>query len=165
MDSVNRFHTKETWLWVRAEHVAVILVSVVLVLLHWSEINWLRFIIAFAVLDLVGYIPGSLAYRRAKGGRISPTYHHLYNVTHSYLATGLLVGVWALLHGGFEWAMLAIPIHISGDRGLFGNTYKPVSLPFEPTPAPRPDGSAPDKPVSGEPVPGGSAPPRGDQAE
>jgi hypothetical protein len=28
--------------------------------------------------------------------------------------------------------MLAFPIHLSGDRGLFGNTYKPVSLPFEP---------------------------------
>ena len=32
--------------------------------------------------------------------------------------------------------MLAVPIHLSGDRGLFGNTYKPASLPFEPAPAP-----------------------------
>jgi hypothetical protein len=40
--------------------------------------------------------------------------------------------VWAVLAGGPEWAMLAVPIHLSGDRGLFGNVYKPVSLPFEP---------------------------------
>ena len=28
--------------------------------------------------------------------------------------------------------MLAVPIHLSGDRGLFGNTLKPVELSFEP---------------------------------
>ena len=36
-----------------------------------------------------------------------------------------------LAHGGFEWAMLALPIHLSGDRGLLGKSYKPLSLPFE----------------------------------
>jgi hypothetical protein len=28
--------------------------------------------------------------------------------------------------------MLALPIHLSSDRGFFGNTYKSLSLPFEP---------------------------------
>jgi len=28
--------------------------------------------------------------------------------------------------------MLAIPIHYLGDRGIFGNIYKPTSLSFEP---------------------------------
>ena len=45
---------------------------------------------------------------------------------------GCLVALWALAAGHFEWAMLAVPIHLSIDRGLFGNTYKPSSLPFEP---------------------------------
>jgi hypothetical protein len=27
--------------------------------------------------------------------------------------------------------MLAIPLHLAGDRGLFGNRKKPVHLPFE----------------------------------
>ena len=28
-------------------------------------------------------------------------------------------------------AMLAIPLHLAGDRGIFGNGFKPVARPFE----------------------------------
>jgi hypothetical protein len=132
LDNQNRFHTPETWLLVRAEHLALLAALAVLLALHLDEVNWTRFIIAFALLDLIGYIPGAVAYRRAGGGSIAPVYHHLYNLTHSYLTGGLLVGLWAMAIGGGEWAMLALPIHLSGDRGLFGNTYKPAALPFEP---------------------------------
>ena len=135
MDAVNRFHTDDTWRWVRSEHVAVVIALSLLALLHWREVAWARFALAFALIDLVGYVPGAIAYRRAGGSRIAPLYHHLYNLTHSYLVAGAFVGVWALAGGGLEWAMLAVPIHLSGDRGLFGNVYKPVSLPFEPGPA------------------------------
>ncbi|HEV3257967.1 MAG TPA: hypothetical protein VG013_13860 [Gemmataceae bacterium] len=136
MDTKNRFHTAQTWLWVRAEHLTLVVVLVVLLAVHLGEVNWLRFVVAFAALDIIGYIPGAFAYRRAGGGRITPFYHHLYNLTHSYLTAGVVAGVWALTLGGFEWAMLALPIHLSGDRGLFGNTYKPTALPFEPAAAP-----------------------------
>jgi hypothetical protein len=150
MDSKNRFHTPETWLLVRAEHVALLGVLVVLLFLHREETSWLRFAAAFLLIDLIGYVPGAIAYRRRQSlalagsgpGRIAPLYHHLYNLTHSYLTGGLVVGLWALAAGGFEWAMLAIPLHLSGDRGLFGNTYKPWELAFEPEaahdPAPAP---------------------------
>ena len=131
MDNTNRFHTDETWLWVRAENTSLVLALCALTALHAREVAWDRFIVAFTVIDLVGYLPGAIASRRASGGRIAPIYHHLYNVTHSYLTAGLGVGIWALASGGFEWAMLALPIHLSGDRGIFGNVYKPVSLPFE----------------------------------
>lgn len=132
MDTKNRFHTDETWLWVRAEHLALVVALALLTLLHHADVAWSRFIVAFLLIDLVGYIPGAIAYRRAGGGAIAPLYHHLYNLTHSYLTAGFVTGVWVLLAGGPEWAMLAVPIHLSGDRGLFGNTYKPTSLPFEP---------------------------------
>jgi hypothetical protein len=132
MDVKNRFHTTETWLWVRAEHVVLVAALVVLLVLHLPEVHWVRFVLAFVIVDLVGYVPGAIAYRRGGGGRIAPVYHHLYNLTHSYLTGAVLVALWAWAVGGLEWAMLAIPIHLSGDRGLFGNTYKPVSLPFEP---------------------------------
>src|SRR5437588_12563419 len=128
MDTKNRFHTNETWLWVRAEHLLLIGVLSVLLLLHWQEVSWVRLAVAFVVIDLVGYVPGAVAYRRARGGRIARLYHHLYNLTHSYLVGGAAVGLWALA-GGWEWAMLAVPVHLSGDRGLFGNTYKPAALP------------------------------------
>jgi hypothetical protein len=134
MDAVNRFHTDQTWRWSRAEHVVLVVALAALVLVHWREVAWARFALAFTVIDVVGYLPGAIAYRRAGGGRIAPLYHHLYNVTHSYLVAGALVALWAVAGGGLEWAMLAVPIHLSGDRGLFGNLYKPVSLPFEPAP-------------------------------
>ena len=132
MDPRNRFHTDQTFWWVRLEHVAVIAVAVALLLQHAGEVRWGRFAVAFALIDVIGYVPGAIAWRRAGGGRIDPRFHHLYNLTHSYLVTGLLVGAWAFAAGGIEWAMLAVPIHLAGDRGLFGNTFKPASLPFEP---------------------------------
>jgi len=132
MDDVNRFHTDQTWRWVRAEHVALVTVFAVVGLLHAREAAWGRFAVAFLLIDLVGYVPGAIAFRRSGGGRIDPVYHHLYNLTHSYLTAGLIVALWAMATGGLEWAMLAFPIHLSSDRGIFGNTYKPISLPFEP---------------------------------
>jgi len=142
MDVRNRFHTDGTFLLVRAEHLLVVAACTGLVIANLPEVNLWRFALAFIVIDLIGYIPGALRYRRlAGGGPIPPLYHHLYNVTHSYLTAAAVVAVWWLAAGGFEWAMLAIPIHLSGDRGLFGNTYKPVSLPFEPGPV---DGRVPE---------------------
>jgi hypothetical protein len=132
MDHVNRFHTNETWLLVRAEHLAIAAALSALVLMHAREVAWGRFIAAFLAIDTVGYLPGAIACRRGTGRPIAPVYHHLYNLTHNCLTAGVAAALWAIGHGGFEWAMLALPIHLCGDRGLFGNTYKPVSLPFEP---------------------------------
>jgi hypothetical protein len=133
MDHVNRFHTNDSWRWVCAEQIALGAALAILLALHAHEVNWGRFIAAFAVIDMVGYVPGAIAFRRAGGRPIAPIYHHLYNFTHNYLTAATVAGIWAIGAGGFEWAMLALPIHLSGDRGLFGNTYKPVSLPFEPS--------------------------------
>lgn len=121
-----------TRLLVRLEHVAVLAVAAALVLVNLPQLNWVHFLAVFAAIDLIGYVPGAIAQRRAGTGPISPVFHCLYNFTHSYLVAGLVVGVWALAIGGLEWAMLAAPIHLSIDRGLFGNTLKPTSLPFEP---------------------------------
>lgn len=118
--------------FVRAEHLAVLALCAALGLLHLGDISWPRFIAAFVAIDLLGYLPGALAARRARGGPIAPLFHHLYNVTHSYLTWGVLIGAWALALGRLEWAMLAVPLHLSGDRGLFGNGHKPAALPFEP---------------------------------
>lgn len=132
MDTKNRFHTKETWFWTRAEYLAIMLALSVLVVLHAREVRWGRFIFAFLIIDLIGYIPGAIAYRRKSGGTIAPIYYHFYNITHSILTGGAAVALWALATGAPEWAMLAIPIHYLGDRGIFGNVYKAVELPFEP---------------------------------
>ena len=54
-----------------------------------------------------------------------------YNLTHNFVTGALLVAAWAALNGGLEWAMLAIPLHLAGDRGLFGNGFKRSDEPFE----------------------------------
>lgn len=117
--------------WIRAEHAGAVAVLTVLVLAHRADVAWPRFVLAFVAIDLVGYVPGALAFRRARGGPIAPIYHHLYNVTHSYLVAAAAAALWALAGGGVEWAMLALPIHLSGDRGLLGNAFKPPAAPFE----------------------------------
>jgi hypothetical protein len=132
MDATNRFHTPGTWFLVRAEWLAFLGLAVGIGLVHARQIHWGRFAAAFVLIDLVGYVPGAIAAHRARGQRIARFFHHLYNVTHSFLTAGAVVGLWTLAAGRPEWAMLAIPIHLAGDRGLFGNTYKPVGLPFEP---------------------------------
>lgn len=153
MDPCNRYHTDESWRLERLEHTGLMLLAIGLALANLDGIRWALFVLAFVVIDAVGYVPGAIAYRRAGGGPISPVYHHLYNLTHSYLSAALAIGLWALAIGGVEPAMLAIPIHLAGDRGLFGNTFKPLALPFEPVPVP-PEGvlSSPHAEASASPV-------------
>lgn len=109
---------------------AALVITALALLFHLRQLHWPRFLAAFALIDLLGYLPGALAFHRARGGPIAAAYHHLYNVTHSFLTAALVVGVWAAL-GDLEWAMLAIPLHLCGDRALFGNGPKPAHLPFE----------------------------------
>ena len=132
MDIKNRYHTDSTYLLMRLEQIMVVVICSVLTLIHVRELHWWRFVAAFVIIDLVGYIPGAVAFSRGGHGRIPPIYHYLYNFTHSYLTAAFIVGAWAFAIHGFEWAMMAFPIHLSGDRGLFGNVYKPAALYFEP---------------------------------
>ena len=114
----------------RAVHAVALLAIATALLLHLPHIHSGHFVLAFALIDLGGYLPGAVAFHRARGARIAPLYHHLYNVTHSFLTAALVIGLWAAL-SGFEWAMLAIPLHLFGDRGIFGNGPKPIDRPFE----------------------------------
>lgn len=132
MDTKNRFHTATTYWIVRAEHAVIAALCACLAMTHAGEVNWPRAFWAFWIIDLVGYLPGMLAFRRSTDGTIGRGYHHVYNFAHTYLVTGAGVAVWAYLHGGLEWAMLAVPFHLSIDRGIFGNTLKPTQLSFEP---------------------------------
>jgi hypothetical protein len=115
----------------RAGYLALMTGCALAVAWHLPDVSWWRFVLAFALIDLIGYLPGARAHRRAGGRPIPRIYHHLYNVTHSFLTLGAVVALWALASHGLEWAMLALPIHLAGDRGLFGNGSKPPHRPFE----------------------------------
>src|SRR3712207_1182888 len=135
MDHANLFLTPATYRALRGEYLAGLVVSVVLALLHVGDIRWVVFVALFAVIDVVGYLPGHLAWRRRGGGAIPRRFHVLYNVMHSLVTAAVIAGLWCLVVGP-EWALLALPIHLLGDRALFGNFYKPFGVEFEPRPHP-----------------------------
>ncbi|MFD4628986.1 hypothetical protein ACFVYR_03680 [Streptomyces sp. NPDC058284] len=115
---------------VRAEYGLGLVVAAVAFLTHLSEVRWLPAVALFVYIDLIGYIPGAIQYRRRKG-EIGKTYYVLYNVMHSLVTQGLVALAWIWLWDA-EWALLALPLHLFGDRALFGNYLKPFGLHFEP---------------------------------
>ena len=131
MDSHNLFLTRTTYRLLRAEYGAVLIAAVVVALIHLGHIRWPVFIGMFVYIDLIGYLPGAVAYRRARGGDIWRGFYVLYNSMHSLLSAGAVAGAWCLLVRP-EWALLALPIHLCGDRAIFGNFLKPFGLSFEP---------------------------------
>lgn len=135
MDHLNRFESKVTFQLLRLEYAVALVVCSALMLQHLSEVRWWAAVLLFAYIDLIGYLPGAFAFRRAKGGRIPKVYYILYNTMHSFATHAVLLGVWAAL-GGFEWAFLAVPIHLCGDRAIFGNFLKSFRVRFEPVSVP-----------------------------
>jgi hypothetical protein len=131
MDVKNPYESPVTFRLHRAEYLVGFAVSIVLILTHLGEIRWIPFVLLFFYIDVIGYIPGAIAFRRSKNGRISRVYYVLYNTMHSLVTQMAVVGLWMWLIGP-EWALLAIPFHVLGDRGVFGNFLKPFGLPFEP---------------------------------
>lgn len=131
MDAKNRFETKTTFALSRLEWLGFLAVSLVLAFQHRTEIRWGVFVLLFAVIDVVGYIPGAIAYRRSPDRRVPRGYYVAYNTMHSLFTAGVIAGAWALFLGP-EWALLALPVHLMGDRALFGNSLKPFGVAFEP---------------------------------
>jgi hypothetical protein len=135
VDARNLFDTRTTSRLVRLEWSVALVVSGVATLTHLSEIRWWLFASLFLVIDLIGYIPGAIAHRRSPDGLIGRGYYVAYNLMHSLVTWAVFAGMWSWLVGA-EWALLALPIHLMGDRALFGNSLKPFGVPFEPSPHP-----------------------------
>jgi hypothetical protein len=131
MDSHNLFLTPTTYRWLRGEYAVALIAAVVVALLHLGDVRWPVFVAMFAYIDIIGYLPGAVAFRRAGGAPISRTYYRLYNAMHSMVSAAAVAGVWCLLVRP-EWALLALPIHLCGDRAVFGNFLKPFGVSFEP---------------------------------
>jgi hypothetical protein len=131
VDSHNLFLTRTTSRLLRAEYGAALLGAIVLALTHLGRIRWPVFIGMFVYIDLIGYLPGAVAYRRSRGREMWRGFYVLYNSTHSLLSAGAVAGAWCLVVRP-EWALLALPIHLCGDRAIFGNFLKPFGLSFEP---------------------------------
>lgn len=135
MDQANPFETPTTFRLHRAEYLVGLAVSGGLLIAHADEVRWLPALLLFAYIDVIGYLPGALAHRRSPDKRIPKVYYVLYNTMHSLITQGAVAALWCWLVRP-EWALLVLPLHLCGDRGLFGNFLKPFALPFEPEPAP-----------------------------
>ncbi|MGW4059309.1 hypothetical protein ACWEGE_13565 [Amycolatopsis sp. NPDC004747] len=135
MDHINRFESRTTLLLLRAEYGVALVLCVVLFLMHIGEVRWLPAVLLFVYIDVIGYLPGAYAFHRSKSKDISKVYYVLYNTMHSMVTQAAVLGVWIALWG-FEWALLAVPIHLCGDRAIFGNFMKSFRVPFEPVPIP-----------------------------
>jgi hypothetical protein len=131
MDAKNPFESPVTFKLHRAEYLAGFVLSIVLILIHIQQIRWVPFAVLFLYIDLIGYIPGAIAFRRSPDGRIPRHYYVLYNSMHSLISCGAVAGLWMWLYRP-EWALLALPFHVLGDRGVFGNFLKTFGRPFEP---------------------------------
>ncbi|MEU8464687.1 hypothetical protein [Streptomyces sp. NPDC029003] len=135
MDIKNPVESPVTFSLHRAEYLVAFAVTIGFILWHFLDINWFAAIGLFLYIDLIGYIPGAIAYRRSADGRIPKAYYVLYNTMHSLLSVAAVGLLWMWLIGP-EWALLALPFHVFGDRGVFGNFLKPFGLPFEPVDTP-----------------------------
>ncbi|MFJ7344835.1 hypothetical protein ACIQU3_31710 [Streptomyces sp. NPDC101110] len=179
MDQANPFETPRTYSLHRAEYLVGFVVATGLMIAHFDEIRWLPAIALFLYIDLIGYIPGAIAFRRSGGRPIHKAYYVLYNVMHSLITQAAVAALWCWLVKP-EWALLVLPFHLFGDRGLFGNFMKSFALPFEPVrqpgylrllddlglPHPKPVGHVTDPvPVGHVPVRKQVPAPRADAAE
>jgi hypothetical protein len=131
MDPKNLFHTPTTYRLIRLEYLFCLLVCTVLAIMHFGQIRWLVFAALFVYIDAVGYLPGVIAHKRRGIAYLPRTYYVLYNTMHSLATAGMVAGLWCLFVRP-EWALLALPLHLFGDRALFGNFYKSFGIEFEP---------------------------------
>src|SRR5947209_16968602 len=120
MDIKNPYESPVTFNLHRAEYLLGFGITIALMVVHFTEINWITAMALFLYIDLIGYIPGAIAYRRSADRRISKIYYILYITMHSLITCTVVVGLWLWLFGP-EWALLAVPFHVFGDRGVFGN--------------------------------------------
>ncbi|HEX3614178.1 MAG TPA: hypothetical protein VHU88_21015 [Sporichthyaceae bacterium] len=131
MDTFNHFFTKTTTINARAEYALGFIVSVWLLLSHWSQVDFWQGVLLFAYIDLIGTVPALIAYHRSPTGRIAKSYYVVYDVLHSAVTQGLVIILYIQLFG-WHWCLLAIPAHIFIDRAMFNNYPKPFGVAFEP---------------------------------
>lgn len=131
MDTVNHFFTKYTALNARAEYALGFVGCLALMIANWDALNFWLAIALFTYIDLIGTVPGLLAFHRSPDGQIPKIYYVLYNVLHSAVTQGLVI-IAFIQAFGFQWALLGIPTHLCVDRAMFNNYPKPFGLAFDP---------------------------------
>jgi len=136
MDANNTYFTRKSYSAMRADWLCIMFALLAAVVWFRQEINWLLFFVMFWYIDVIGTAPGLyLQWKNARAGRRNASVPNWavagYNICHSFVTQGIVIAVWYLI-SGFEWTMLAMPLHLAADRGVFGNIYKNYNEAFEP---------------------------------
>ncbi len=108
MDQANPFESRNTYRLHRGEYLLWLAIVTGLFAYHIRDVRWLPAVALFLYIDLVGYIPGAIAYHRSSTKHISKVYYVLYNTMHSMITQTVVVGLWGLTIG-WEWALLIVP--------------------------------------------------------
>jgi len=136
MDPENTFFTRRTAQLMRLDYVCLLALSLCAMVAQWSELELWHFVAAIAWQDLLGYYPAAAVYYwpRPSGTvrRLPRAFYVVYNLTHGVPLNLAVLSVWWAANSGWEPAMLAIPIHLCIDRGVFGRYYKSFCIAFEP---------------------------------
>src|SRR3954447_6542485 len=107
MDQANLFETPATAGLLRAEYALAAARAGALLVSQRRNVRGPRAAALFASPDLIGYIPGAVAYRRSRNGRIPRVYYVLYNTAHSFLTGAVVAALWAK-YVRREWALVII---------------------------------------------------------
>ena len=96
---------------------------------YYAGINWWHYIALFALIDVIGYIPGRTWCILNKESVPPKLFYTLYNICHNLV----FVSVVSLIYWFFiekNLAILALFVHLFGDRGVFGNFNKEYGNPY-----------------------------------
>ena len=114
MDQANPFETPRTFSLHRAEYLVGLAVTTGAIVWHFGDIRWLPAIGLFLYIDLIGYLPGAIAFRRSGGtAPVHKGYYAAYNIMHSLITQGAVAALWCWLVEP-EWTLLVLPFHQIG---------------------------------------------------
>ncbi len=140
MDPANLFFTRRTAWLMRLDHLVILAVLLGLLYTQRAELNYWHFFFAIAWQDVIGYYPAATVHfwpRKLGGKGVVPRWMYvLYNVIHGIPLNTAVLLAWLWIAGGWQPAMLAIPIHLCIDRGVLGRFYKTFRTAFEMVPHP-----------------------------
>ncbi|WP_252179934.1 hypothetical protein [Endozoicomonas sp. 4G] len=113
----------------RAEYAVLLLLTTGVVTWQAASIDWFAFVALFALIDVIGYLPGYF-WCRFKQEEIAPAgFYYAYNFSH-HLGFALAVSAlyWFLVD--HNPAFLALFMHQFADRAILGNFHKNKNNPF-----------------------------------
>lgn len=115
----------------RAENLLGLVISAWLLVQHRRSVNWATFVVLFAYIDIVGYLPGLARVHHKKSPIIEKPFYWAYNSTHTFVTAIPVAALLVWRDRPRRWSALAVFIHLFGDRGLLGNFAKEIGGEFE----------------------------------